>query len=246
MEQPVVNVQIFSQGKDTAADIYASAFRALGPIADSTTTDIPWVSLFKVGGMGLDAPVCRPNDNIVGFPNSLTRWDAPAIRAGYDLFAELTADPTFSTSGWLLESFGRKGVQDVEAGFNAVPVEEREYHLLAAPLLWWAGDDQGDRRKAEAFGVEIQRVSRGPGGTEVAHTYVNYAYGEESVPEVYGRDGERLARLRALKREWDPENRFGFYSPISDFVGMVDNARDSWYDVGDEDGDGYMVIKSKF
>jgi len=44
------------------------------------------------------------------------------------------------------------------------------------------------------------------------HSYVNYAYGGESLEDLYG--VENLERLSKLKRAYDPGNRFGFYAPI--------------------------------
>lgn len=35
--------------------------------------------------------------------------------------------------------------------------------------------------------------------------YINLGHGDEPLEEIYG---DNLARLRELKREWDPENRF--------------------------------------
>ena len=46
------------------------------------------------------------------------------------------------------------------------------------------------------------------------HTYLNYANGKESAEKIYGHDTWRLKKLRRLKEEWDPENRFRFYAPI--------------------------------
>ena len=44
--------------------------------------------------------------------------------------------------------------------------------------------------------------------------YVNYANGKETVEQVYGYEAWRQQKLRALKEEYDPENRFRFYNPI--------------------------------
>ena len=45
-------------------------------------------------------------------------------------------------------------------------------------------------------------------------TYVNYAFGDEPAEQVYGYERWRLQRLRALKRKYDPHNRFGYYNAI--------------------------------
>lgn len=45
-------------------------------------------------------------------------------------------------------------------------------------------------------------------------TYVNYAFGDESVESIYGYDSWRLERLRGLKQKYDPTNVFRYYNPI--------------------------------
>jgi hypothetical protein len=45
-------------------------------------------------------------------------------------------------------------------------------------------------------------------------TYVNYAYGDESLEELYGFEMWRLEKLKKLKGVYDPENRLRFYAPI--------------------------------
>lgn len=46
------------------------------------------------------------------------------------------------------------------------------------------------------------------------HTYVNYAHGDENLQELYGYEAWRVARLKTLKRKYDPEGHFSFYAPI--------------------------------
>jgi Berberine and berberine like len=43
--------------------------------------------------------------------------------------------------------------------------------------------------------------------------YTNFATGDEDPKTLYGSE-ERLGRLRALKKKWDPEGAFGWYNPI--------------------------------
>jgi FAD/FMN-containing dehydrogenase len=48
--------------------------------------------------------------------------------------------------------------------------------------------------------------SRGSLSKELTwNRYVNFAHGDEELEEIYG---ENLPRLRELKRNWDPKNRF--------------------------------------
>lgn len=135
------------------------------------------------------------------------------MRRGFDLFSELTADETFSTSVWLLESYGWKGVQEIPDSANAVAPGERLNQILTSPILWWPGDDKLDRQKATAYGEKMRRAVRDEG--YVPHAYINYAVGNEELQEVYGRKPSRITKLRKLKEIWDPHNRFGFYNPIN-------------------------------
>lgn len=214
--QPIIILQLFHQGPNPTADAYQSAFAALGPV--STPTVVPGIEykdIYRTAGLDISSPVCRKDGNLAGFPNSFSQWDPRAMRAGFDLFSEFTALEAFNTSAWILESYGREGVAAVPVGENAVAPEERSLHLLTSPLFWWDGEDAGERATALAYGQRIQTVIRGGGGgVTLPHAYVNYAIGPEPAQEVYGWDVARLARLRAVKKAYDPENRFGFYMPI--------------------------------
>jgi hypothetical protein len=184
----------------------------LGPAFNSTTKDIEYGDLFDVGGFGTDSSVCRKNQNILGYPSSFPQWDADAMRKGFEVFSELTAEETFSTSAWLLESYGRGGVQAVDKSANAVAPEERENHLLTSPMLWWVGDDKANQEKAEEYGAKMRKAVRS--GSTANHAYVNYAMGDEGLREMYGHSDTRMQKLKSLKKKWDPENKFGFYNPI--------------------------------
>lgn len=69
---------------------------------------------------------------------------------------------------------------------------------------------------AYKYGNELRQIlidgSKVQDGSASYHSYVNYAYGGESLEDIYGK--ENLERLKKLKKEYDPENKFGFYAPI--------------------------------
>lgn len=134
------------------------------------------------------------------------------MRHGHTVFTNMTSDETYASSAWLLESYGRKGVTDVDEAANAVAPEERRRHLLTSPMIWWKGDDEADAETALEWGDRMQKAIRAP--DDEPHSYVNYSPGGEPLGQTYGRDTERLQKLKGLKAKWDPENRFGFYNPI--------------------------------
>ncbi|KAG9258516.1 uncharacterized protein F5Z01DRAFT_670231 [Emericellopsis atlantica] len=211
-EHPVINLQIFHDDAPTSVDAYVAAFRELSPLAESNTINVPYGDIYDVGGLGLSSPVCRKNENLLGYPNSFPQWDGATIRRGFNIFSELTSREPFTTSAWLLESYGRAGPQSIPEGTTAVAPEERRRHLLTSPMLWWKGNSEKDAETALKVGKQIQEAIR-PKDFQ-PHTYVNYASGGEPVKETYGHEACRMEKLTTLKKKWDPSNRFGFYAPL--------------------------------
>jgi len=211
--QPVLNLQLLWEGENPIAEDYMHTFLDLKPPFSQLVPDISWGSIHSVGGYGRDTNICRKNFNLLGFPNSIGAWNSTAMREGFSLFAELTSDSKFSTSAWILESYGRNAVQEVPDDKNAVAPEERMRHLLTSPLMWWDGHDEAHLLKAIEYGQKIQAALR-VGTESIGHAYVNYAVGNEPLAETYGGDEKRISKLKRLKKKWDPNNRFGFYVPL--------------------------------
>ena len=63
-------------------------------------------------------------------------------------------------------------------------------------------------------GKEIRKVLIEGLGSTPFNAYVNYAFGDETIEELYGHEKWRTDKLRALKTKYDPKNRFSFYAPI--------------------------------
>ncbi|KAL4907844.1 hypothetical protein BDW74DRAFT_189252 [Aspergillus multicolor] len=153
-----------------------------------------------------------PDQNWAGYVNSIAHWDPASMRASYTLFVELVAMEAYNTSTFIFESYGRKGVREIPDAFNAVSPEDRNRHNMMATFIFWSDADETDLAVARDFGKRLQLASR---NGETAHSYVNYAIGGEELPQVYGRDAGRLAKLQAIKAKYDPYNRFGFYASLA-------------------------------
>ncbi|KAI4932264.1 uncharacterized protein J4E92_004164 [Alternaria infectoria] len=212
---PVVAYTVAYEGTEAEADPYAARFKALGPISTMVSTDVNYVELYTVTGNNLGGQACRRNQNVAGAGVSLPTWDLESVRKAFTLFGNITADPRFNTSITLMENYGMQGVRAIDISSTALAPEEREYPILASPVLWWVGDDAQTTKDAYAH-TRAMRDALYTGldnSNQKRHCYVNYANGEEDRPEMYGYDA-RLAKLVKLKGKWDPKNRFGFYNPI--------------------------------
>ncbi|EDU41326.1 GlcD FAD FMN-containing dehydrogenase [Pyrenophora tritici-repentis] len=212
---PVVAYTVAYEGSQAEAEPYAAYFKALGPISITVSTNVNYVELYTVTGNNIDSHVCAKNENIAGAGVTLPTWDIEGLRKAFTVFANVTADPRFSTAIILLENYGMQGVRAVDPASTALALEERENPILASPVLWWKGDDEQTNKDAYAYTRAIRDalytgLDKSDGKR---HCYVNYANGEEPKAELYGYDA-RLAKLTKLKNDWDPKNSFKYYNPI--------------------------------
>jgi hypothetical protein len=67
---------------------------------------------------------------------------------------------------------------------------------------------------AVKYGKDLRDILLHGSGRTQLQAYVNYAHGDESLESLYGFEKWRLEKLRSLKRQYDPEQRYSFYAPI--------------------------------
>lgn len=203
------------EGSEADAEPYAAQFKALGPALTTVLTEVKYEDLYKVTGNGRDDPACVDKRNIAGTGISLPSWNPQDIRAAITILTNITADARFSSSFLLMENYGMQGVRAVDPALTSLPVEERQLPILAGPAMWWDGDDEQDVKDAYAYidAISDALFASVDKSKSKRHIYVNYAMGGESRQQVYGYDW-RLEKLAKLKKEWDPQNRFGYYNPV--------------------------------
>ncbi|KAK5660714.1 hypothetical protein OQA88_12079 [Cercophora sp. LCS_1] len=177
-EHPIITLQLLIEGSHPTAAHYQAAFFALDPVANRTVTNIEYKNVYDAAGLNTEGVFCKKNINTIAGPNSYSKWPIAGMRAGFELFSEITANKAFAQSIWGLESHGRRGPLAVSPDENAVAPEERSRHLLYLVALLWTGNDEGDRAKAFDYIKRMREAARPAGGTERPHTYVNYAIGD--------------------------------------------------------------------
>ena len=80
----------------------------------------------------------------------------------------------------------------------------------------WYTDRSLDEPVNEFLGSSRAKLHATSGFPELS-VYVNYAHGDEGPRGWYS--SRKLARLNALKEEWDPAWVFSWNNPITGFVG---------------------------
>lgn len=217
-EKPVIVFWVIWQGAPTVPPTYTAPLRALGAESiQNGTTNI--TGLNAIAGAADGTPNCEADGlSAMLFGVSLVRWNLAGLRAALTLFGELPPQLK-NTSIVLLEAYSTNYVTSVPGPSTAYP--DRFNQVLMSPMLMYtpstassSGSGNGiDDDVVAGYGSRI-RSALLQGSGERLHTYVNYAHGDESLEAVYGYEAWRLQRLRRLKAEYDPENKFGYYAPI--------------------------------
>ncbi|KAK1918164.1 hypothetical protein P3342_000884 [Pyrenophora teres f. teres] len=210
----VIRVGAMYNGPKSAADSLFEPFRALGPLATdagSTTYNL----LPTVTGANIDGPSCQYGGNRVGGGVYLTRYNIDSQREAYELFNETTAAiPAFNGSAVLFDGFSIEGVSKIPVDSTAMPW--RNHQILLTSVISYEPNKTLDQA-AEKLSSDVRDILQRTSGHDEMRTYINYAFGNETFPELYGSE-QRVARLNGLKREYDPQNVFRFFGPPGGFA----------------------------
>ncbi|RYP37486.1 hypothetical protein DL768_010866 [Monosporascus sp. mg162] len=211
---PIIEFYIIQEGVSVVDPAYTQPFRALGPVSvtpsNGTYRDVSrWV------GISLDGPPCQKTGTAnPRFPIYLPAYNATAQQELYALFASATnASSPFANSLFMFEGYSMQGVEAVNSASAAYAF--RDDNLLMAPLIQYTPAGPERDQQAAQLGNQLRRILHWGSGRSQMHTYVNYAYGNESPQEWYGHEQWRQDRLKALKRKYDPRGRFSFYAPTA-------------------------------
>ncbi|KAK4184400.1 hypothetical protein QBC35DRAFT_540460 [Podospora australis] len=211
---PVIEFYIIQEGVTVVDSAYTDPFVALGPIAVTPNTgsyrDVSaWV------GISMDGPPCQKTGAAnPRFPLYLEEYNPTAMQALYTAFAQGTnSSSPFANSLFMFEGYSMQGVKSTDATSAAYAF--REDNLLTAPLVQYTPAGPARDAEAKAFGNQLREILHQGSGRTEKHTYVNYAYGDESKQEWYGHESWRQTRLAQLKTKYDPNGRFSFYAPAA-------------------------------
>ncbi|OJK01933.1 hypothetical protein ASPACDRAFT_50727 [Aspergillus aculeatus ATCC 16872] len=196
-------------GANTTTEEARAAFRtilALGPLSDTTA----WTPYDRVNaGSG---SFCAVGGRKVSLGSAARTLDPAAWRAIWTSFTRWVATAggdQVGNSTVLMEAYslGRASAVATDSSayawrassrFNTVAIAWYQDPALDASARQWAGD--------------VRAVWRETSGLSGNSTYINFAFGDESLEDIYG---DNLERLRLLKKVYDPQNRFNQFFPLA-------------------------------
>ncbi|KAI5924944.1 FAD binding domain protein [Camillea tinctor] len=212
--KPVTYFYILQEGATAVDSIYTQPFHDLGAVQSDAGTG-SYLDLPAWTGLNNEAAPCQHTGLAnTRFPLDIQVYDVPAMRQVYDLFTSAMEEtPALNGSFFLIEGYSLQGVQAVASDSTAFPF--RGDSLLVAPVISWEPAGPELAQQAADLGNELRRILHEATGRAEMHTYVNYAFGDETTKNWYGYEDWRQERLLELKNKYDPERKFSFYAPIA-------------------------------
>ncbi|KAL9034019.1 MAG: hypothetical protein Q9214_007236, partial [Letrouitia sp. 1 TL-2023] len=191
--KPILVLQLYYTGTSSAAYRFVEPFLALEPLVVENAT-VPYAKLATALGVGVGGAICAPGLSHRLFPVGLLEYNVNANRKLYSLYEKLlTEEPLFNKSTVQFEGYALQGMKAVDPASSAYA--HRADNLLV-PL-----EDTALR-----YGLQARKIiQEGDKPGRPLNAYVNYAYGDETVEQLYGHESWRLQKLRALKKKWDPK-----------------------------------------
>ncbi|KAI1261812.1 FAD binding domain-containing protein [Xylariaceae sp. FL1019] len=179
---------------------YASLY-AIGPVATDTA-----VVEYNQWNSGSDA-LCDRGEYKPGWGAGFQDMIPETWRAIWDAYVAFQQLPGAERSGVLMEKYNLSAARSFAPSSAAFP--NRNVNINAFAIPWY--DDSSLDAEAAKFGNKVRDLLRSTSGLPRNQTYVNFAHGDEPLAEVYG---DSLARLKTLKKKYDPTNVFNQWFDI--------------------------------
>ncbi|KAK3936557.1 hypothetical protein QBC46DRAFT_366841 [Diplogelasinospora grovesii] len=199
-------------GAQEDAEPALKPFDDLGPLSVDEV-NVPYSVINDYVGGSIDGWLCEPNKTHIIGTAGLQTFNVTAMRAIYDLYNhKVVQHPQLGDTRVLVEGYSVQGVLSFPSDDSAYPLRD-DYILTYFDTRFDTTDDPLIDFAAEWRDQTVALWNGGQPGRKPT-TYVNYAAGYESLEARYGYEPWRLERLRDLKRQYDPDNRFAWYNPI--------------------------------
>jgi hypothetical protein len=166
---------------------------------------VPWNLLANTFLQGTDPANCPRGKNQSIFGLNMRRMSPSTYQNVVEKMAKFYQDhPEGRKSLVSLETFPNYATKAVARDSTAYPWRDTVAHALI--ILVEAG------AVGDAIGSELRRDLVTTSGYGDLSVYVNYARGDETLPQIYGET--QLPRLVSLKRKWDPTGVFVYNNAI--------------------------------
>lgn len=205
---PTLGASVSFVGTQAQAQPYLDKFLALNPIL-SRVQSIGWNQLAIQSGFGSALRVCTRGQYANHYGVGANQTNVNVFTDVYNRFAAFSAARPWYAGTMAVQRYS-------SAAALAVPISKRGVYPWRdiGTLIEFNNFYDGPVHDAEvdAFCKPARSDLLAVSGFPTPHVYINYAFGDEGPEVWYGK--ANLPRLVALKKRWDPKNKFGAGNPI--------------------------------
>ncbi|CAI6312533.1 unnamed protein product [Periconia digitata] len=193
---PVVLLTPYLYKGDAAAGKVAFAsLYAIGPIQDATAV-VPYTE-WNTGADGF----CTRGGRKPSFSAGFQTMEPSAWRQIWDKYVVFQKKPGAENSVVLLEAYSLDKARSIPSSSTSFPHRGVNFNAVAIPWYYDASYDT----EAINFGKAARDLWRSNDGLTKDAVYINFANGDDELSVVYG---DSLSRLRTIKKQVDPKDRF--------------------------------------
>jgi hypothetical protein len=216
ISKPVISWQFSFRGSEAEAAKYFKPFDAIAAVSVDSGS-VPYPSLAHAQATGLNDPACTSSILRLITTVGLRVFNLTTEQQIYDTFTKRIAQQPnlVSTSPYIIhEGYSTEGLKAVKSADTAYPFRNN-IHLTQFQGNLAANATKEDQDEMWKWAREVESLWYAGQPTVKPNAYTNYANGFETVQDWYGHEPWRVAKLRKVKAQYDPSNRFRYYNPVN-------------------------------
>ncbi|CAI7678275.1 unnamed protein product [Penicillium pancosmium] len=208
--KPVIIVNAVFFGSLEEATPFLQPFESLQPEMRNVSS-IPAEQMMDAAFFnffGMDNGACTPNQHINIYTVALRQFHAPTFQFFYSKLVDFwTANPSYQ-GRLLIQRYSNEGPMAVPDNATAYAYRDVKTYMNIEGFYPDSSLDDAVNKFATLSRQDFAKTS----GFDQLAVYSNYARGDEGPIAWYG--DRKLPKLSALKRKWDPEQRFSVSNPV--------------------------------
>ncbi|KAL8964735.1 MAG: hypothetical protein Q9183_004249 [Haloplaca sp. 2 TL-2023] len=208
--QPVIAVNAIYYGPLEEGELHVQAFKALQPTMSNISMvpadDIMDAAYFR--SFGQDNGACTPNQHINIYSMALKQMHSPTFESFFANLVDFWREYPGFQGRWLLQRYATDGPLTVPSPATAYGYRDAQIYMNFEGFY----DDTNLDEPVNAFLTAARDDFSKVNGYGRMAVYPNYARGDEGPEAWFG--AENLPRLAAVKRQYDPKERFSNHIPI--------------------------------
>ncbi|OTA97950.1 hypothetical protein M434DRAFT_391560 [Hypoxylon sp. CO27-5] len=204
----IVATFIYSGTESAARQVLAPFFELSPPVLRAGSVPYSQVQQTILFGSFTTSPLGDIHDI---FSVNVRKFAAETLKATFDkLDVFYKAHPDGRSSVAVLETFSNRAVAAVPDDTTAYPWRDAKGNFMFQ--MSWPQLGNPVEEPVNDVARELRQDIVATSGYPELTVYVNYAHGDETLEQIYGKS--KLPELARLKKKWDPNNVFKYHHAL--------------------------------